>query len=102
PWAVVASLAFVPEIVLPTLDHMNAVYPAIAGRYGFKSSFNPTFAQASAAGQPWISKDYCGLEQGSVVLMLENYFSSFVWRQMQQRPYMVTGLRQAGFINGWL
>jgi len=36
-------------------------------------SFNPTFAGASNNG--WISKGYYGLDQGPIILMIENYRS---------------------------
>ena len=47
PWAAIASLPFAPEIVLPTLQHFNEVYPEVTSKYGFKCSFNPTFESGS-------------------------------------------------------
>ena len=55
PWAVVASLPFAPEIVLPAIQHFDDVYPEMTSKYGFKCSFNPTFMaedQARKAGSP--------------------------------------------------
>ena len=43
PWAVVASLPFAPEIVLPTIAHFNRLRLADLHPYGFKATFNPTF-----------------------------------------------------------
>jgi hypothetical protein len=71
----------------------------MTSKYGFKCSFNPTF---SGTGKGWISKGYYGLDQGPIVLMIENYRSGFTWRLMQSCPYIVTGLRRAGFAGGWL
>jgi hypothetical protein len=34
--------------------------------------------------------------------MIENYRSGFIWRLMRSYPYIVTGLRRAGFSGGWL
>jgi hypothetical protein len=34
--------------------------------------------------------------------MIENYRSGFPWQLMQRCPYIVTGLRRAGFTGGWL
>jgi len=39
PWAVVASLPFAPEIVLPTVRHFQDQYPQTMGEYCFKCSF---------------------------------------------------------------
>ncbi|WP_425602932.1 glucoamylase family protein [Hoeflea algicola] len=33
PWAVVASLPFAPEIVMPTIAHFQDVYPQVTGAY---------------------------------------------------------------------
>ena len=101
PWAVVASLPFAPEIVLLALEHFNATYPEITSEYGFKCSFNPSFTVGPRTGG-WISKGYYGLDQGPVVLMIENYRSGLVWQLMRECPAIVNGLRRAGFTGGWL
>jgi hypothetical protein len=101
PWAVAASLPFAPEIVLPTLAHCEKAYPNMHNEYGLVCSFNPTFP-VPRSPRGWISKDHFALDQGPVILMLENYRSGLPWRLMRQCPYIVTGLRRAGFAGGWL
>ena len=100
PWAVVASLPFAPEIVLPSIQYFDETFPEMTSKYGFKCSFNPTFSTASS--KEWISKGYYGLDQGPIVLMIENYRSGFLWRLMRQCPYIIKGLQRAGFAGGWL
>ncbi len=104
PWALVASLPFAPEIVLPALDHcIHQAKMTKYNSYGFKASFNPT--HPGNPGNPygwWVSPWHYGLNQGPIILMIENYRSGFLWRLMQRCPYLVTGLRRAGFENGWL
>ncbi|MEP6509542.1 MAG: glucoamylase family protein, partial [Gemmatimonadales bacterium] len=102
PWAVAASLPFAPEIVLPALQHLNEQYPEMISKYGFKCSFNPTFTAVSQEGTGWISKGYYGLDQGPIVIMMENHRSGFLWGLMKRCPYIVEGLRTAGFTGGWL
>jgi hypothetical protein len=102
PWAAVASLPFAPEIVLPTIQYMDEAYPKMMSEYGFKCSFNPTFTGGSGNKKGWHSKGYYGLDQGPIILMIENYRSGFLWRLMRRCPYIVTGLRRAGFRGGWL
>lgn len=102
PWAVIASLPFAPDIVLPTLHHIDEVYPTLTSKYGFKCSFNPTFGDGSRGSRSWISSGYYGLDQGPAVVMIENYRSGLIWRLMRRCPYVVTGLRRAGFSGGWL
>lgn len=100
PWAVIASLPFAPEIVLPSIRHFDETYPEMTSTYGFKCSYNPTFSDGSRKG--WVSKGYYGLDQGPIVLMIENYRSEFLWRLMRRCPHILTGLRRAGFAGGWL
>jgi hypothetical protein len=102
PWAVVASLPFAPEIVLPTVRHFQDVYPQVTGEYCFRCSFNLTFPNEADAGAGWTSPYHFGINLGPVVLMCENYRSGLPWRLMRACPYVVTGLRRAGFTNGWL
>ncbi|MEO8847248.1 MAG: glucoamylase family protein, partial [Casimicrobiaceae bacterium] len=98
----VASLPFAPEIVIPTLDHFEALRLRANNPYGFKATFNATFTQADALSQSWISPFHCGLNQGPIVMMIENYRSSLVWNLMRECPYLVAGLKRAGFQGGWL
>lgn len=106
PWAVVASLPFAPEIALPTLEYFNRAYPQMTSKYGLKCSFNPTFRDGSTSTTTgrdgWISQGYYGLDQGPVVLMIENYRTGMLWRLMKSCPHVITGLRRAGFTGAWL
>jgi hypothetical protein len=102
PWAVVASLPFAPEIVLPALEYFETLRLREKNPYGFKATFNLTFTGKSDAKQPWVSPFHFGLNQGPIVLMIENYRSGLLWRLMRECPYIVNGLRRAGFSGGWL
>jgi len=102
PWAVVASLPFAPEIVLPTIEHFNHLLVKSPHPYGFRSTVNPTFLDKSGSGEIWISPFHFGINQGPIVAMIENYRSGLVWELMRRSTPIVSGLRRAGFINGWL
>jgi hypothetical protein len=69
--------------------------------YGFKATFNRTFEVAGSA-HGWVSPWHFGIDQGPIILMIENYRTGLLWRLMRQCPHLVTGLRRAGFTNGWL
>jgi hypothetical protein len=102
PWAVIASLPFAPEIVLSTLGYFQKLKLHENNPYGFKATFNPTFAETPDLSRPWISPYHYGLDQGPIVLMIENYRSGLLWRLMRQCPYLVAGLQRANFGGGWL
>jgi hypothetical protein len=101
PWAVVASLPFAPEVVLPTVQHFAEMNLGMLAPYGFKATFNKTFPVAGSE-YGWVSPWHFGIDQGPIILMIENYRTGLLWRLMRQCPYLVTGLRRAGFTNGWL
>jgi hypothetical protein len=101
PWSVVASLPFAPEIVLPALEHFQATE---VGKhpYGLEATFNTTFPDEKCRECGWLSPWHFGINQGPIVLMIENHRSELLWRLMRSCPYVVDGLRRAGFTGGWL
>lgn len=108
PWCVAASLPFAPEIVLPTLQHLDETRPDTTGKFGYKCSFNPSFpvnansVGPAAAEAGWIARGHYAIDQGPVVLMIENYRSELIWQLLRGCPYLVEGLARAGFTGGWL
>jgi hypothetical protein len=102
PWAVVASLPFAPEIVLPTIQNYERMQLKEAQQYGYKATFNPTYPVQPKHEYGWVSPYHFGINQGPIVIMIENHRSGFLWLLMRQCPYLVTGLRRAGFTGGWL
>lgn len=111
PWAVVASLPFAPGIVLPAIDHfVNELKLTRNNRYGFKATYNPSYPTGVGESRVvdgntlvgWVSRWHFGINQGPIVLMIENYRTGQLWDLMKQCPYIVQGLRRAGFSGGWL
>ena len=102
PWAVVASLPFAPEIVLPTLEHFNEIEIGLDHPYGLEATFNPSFPAEENRRRGWLSPWHFGINQGPIVLMIENHRSELLWSLMKKSPYILEGLRQAGFAGGWL
>jgi hypothetical protein len=82
------------------MRHLDQAYPALRVDYGYRSSFNPTYDDGDPAG--WVCEWQYAIDQGPVVLMVENYLSGLVWRVMRESPYVRDGLRRAGFRGGWL
>lgn len=102
PWAAVASLPFAPEIVIPTIQMFERMNLIAKHDYGYKASFNPTYPVHPARELGWVSAYNFGINQGPIILMIENYLSGMLWGLMRESPYLVTGLRKAGFTGGWL
>ena len=110
PTAAAGSIAFAPEVVIPTLMAMREDYgEPLFGRYGFLDALNPTLKVASRVQhgvvdttKGWFDTDYLGIDQGPILAMIENYRSDLVWKTMRRNRHLVRGLRRAGFTGGWL
>ena len=102
PWVVVASLPFAPEIVMPTIRHFARMDLGMTRKYGFKPSFNQSFLVQNSPTGFWVTPYHFGVDQGPVVLMIENYRTGLLWNITRRCPAIVTGLQRAGFRGGWL
>jgi len=90
PTAAAGSIAFAPEIVLPALHYMYDNYGSVLwGEYGFKDAFNLT--------QFWWASDFLGIDQGPIIIMIENYLNESVWNRMMANADIRNGLVRAGF-----
>ena len=83
-----------PEPSLTRFELVRA-YPNLRSEYGLRASLNPTFGD-------WVSPLNYGLDQGPIVMMIENHRTSLLWNLMRRCPYIWRGLRKAGFAGGWL
>jgi hypothetical protein len=109
----VAALVFAPDIALPALRLMWNRTGDAKGRSVRASGFNDTAVAAvsavadgaegnEGAGASWISEGEFGLDQGMIVLMIENLRSGLLWRLTRSIPCLRAGLTRAGFSGGWL
>ena len=111
PTAAGGSIPFAPEIAIPALREMRQRYgDLLFQKYGFVDAFNPTLRDPAlhvqagriVANVGWFGVDYLGIDQGPILLQAENHRSGLVWSLMRKSPYVVRGLRRAGFTGGWL
>ena len=90
PYASLASLPFAPEIVLPTIKSINKKYgKKLWGKYGYYDAFNPTVN--------WFNDDYIGIDQGPMLIMIENFRTGFVWDYVMKDPIIQKGLNKLGY-----
>jgi hypothetical protein len=103
PWAAVCSIPFAPGIVIPAIDYYFHETNFLAGdSYGFRSSYNPSFPHKSYNPYGWKSPWHTGLNQGPALPLIENYRTGLIWNLMKESPYIIQGLKKAGFEGGWL
>ena len=96
-----AALAFAPEIALPAVRNLYAKDTRSEGLALRASGFNATAGEIGTDAC-WLSEGEFGLDQGVIVLMIENFRSGLLWRLSRGCAYVQTGLRRAGFRGGWL
>ena len=99
PWAMLATLPFDADAALSGTRHLLERYPRVCAQDRLASGFNPTLI---ADGQGWLSNGWYGLDQGLLVMMIENHRSGMIWELFRESPYVQAGLKGAGFAGGWL
>jgi hypothetical protein len=66
----------------------------IWGKYGFTDAFNES--------KGWFASSYLGIDEGPIVVMIENYRSGLLWRLFMSCPEVQSGLKKLGFESPWL
>ena len=64
--------------------------------YGFKATFNPTYPGKSGYPLGWVSPWHYGLNQGPIILMIENFRTGLLWRLTRNCPSMGLGVWSGG------
>jgi hypothetical protein len=98
PTAAGGSIPFTPEESLNALYTMKKTFgDKLYQEYGFKDAFNLSYTK-----EGWFNEDYIGIDQGPILIMLENHQTGLIWDLMKKNPYIIKGLQKAGFTGGWL
>lgn len=90
PYASLSSLPFAPEIVLPTIYSITDKYgDKLWGEFGYYDAFNPT--------ANWVDNDFLGIDEGPMLIMIENFRTGLVWDYVMKDPIIQKGLNRLGF-----
>ena len=93
------SVALAPDIAIPALRYMYGTYGGkILGKYGFKDAFNLDTNISLGGCQTWRTDEYIGIDEGAIMLMIENHRSGMVWREFMQNPHVRHAMDEAGFV----
>lgn len=97
PTAAGGSIPFAPENTLKALHTMKQEFGnQLYTEYGFLDSFNLTYKDG------WFNPDYISIDQGPILIQLENLESELIWDLLKENKYIINGLKKAGFTGGWL
>jgi len=103
PTAAGGSIPYAPDLCLNALYHMKQQFgEQIYGEYGFRDAFNLTFPVQEGNSPGWFDVDYLGIDQGPILIQLENHHTGLIWDIMKKNRHIVNGLKKAGFSGGWL
>lgn len=100
PWAAAACLAHAPDEALAGLHAMLEAYPRALHGGRFAGAINPSLPGDDAAG--WVAPACFGIDQGLVVMMIENARSGLIWELTRRSAVFSRGLKGLGFKGSWL
>ena len=90
PTAAISSIVFTPDESIAFIQNMWANFrPTVWGPYGWKDGFNPTSS--------WVATDVIGIDQGPILVMIENYLTGRPWQRFMSYAPIQTGLARADF-----
>lgn len=90
PTAALSSFPYTPEESMDALKHFYyKLGDRIWGQYGFFDAFNVT--------ENWYATSNIAIEEGPIILMIENYRSGLLWDLFMSAPEIQSGLTKLGF-----
>ena len=95
PTAALASMPYTPEQSMQALRNWyNNKRDSIYGPYGFYDAFSDHHR--------WYPQKYLAIDQGPIVVMIENYRSGLLWNLFMSCPEVKEGLKKLGFESPWI
>lgn len=93
PTAALSSFPYTPKKSMAAMRYFyDSLGNKLLGKYGFYDAFSET--------DNWFPKRYLAIDQGPVVVMMENYRSGLLWRLFMSAPEVRAGLKKLGFTLG--
>lgn len=92
PTAALSSFPFAPEESMKAIRHFYFVLgDKLWGEYGFYDAFNP--------GEGWWANSYLAIDQGPIIVMIENGRSGLCWELFMSAPEVQEAMIKLGFSN---
>ncbi len=87
PTAAISSLPYTPEHSMAAIRHFYYILgDQLWGEYGFYDAFNIT--------ENWVASSYLAIDQGPILLMIENHRSALLWELFMSAPEVQNGLKK--------
>ncbi len=93
PTAAISAMPYTPEESIATLKHFYfELGPQLWGEFGFKDAFH--------LGQDWFAQSFIAIDQGPMIIMIENYRTALCWNTFMSSPEIPTMLDAIGWSVG--
>ena len=90
PTAALASFPYAPAEAMKALRHFLGTFGERIWRpHGFVDAFCPR--------RDWYASSHLAIDQGPIILMIENFRSGLLWKLFMSAPEVLAGLRRLGF-----
>ena len=90
PTAALSSMPYTPDESIKALrTFYYYLSDRLWGNYGFKDAFNLT--------EDWFASSYLAIDQGPIVVMIENHRSALLWDVFMKNEEINLGLNALGF-----
>lgn len=90
PTAALSSMPYTPTESIAAMRFFYYILgDKLFGDYGFKDAFN--------LRQGWFASSYLAIDQGPIIVMIENHRSALIWRTFMQNRDVRAGLTKLGF-----
>jgi len=90
PTAAISSMPYTPEESMKALHYFYKNKDKLLGPAGFYDAFSPE-------NNYWVAKGYLAIDQGPIIVMIENYRSGLLWNLFMQNEDVKSGLDKLGF-----
>lgn len=92
PTAAVSSFPYTPEHSMQALRHFYSdLGGRVWGEYGFIDAFSESY--------DWYAPSFLGIDQGPIIIMIENYRTGLIWKLFMSCPEVRNGLNALGFTS---
>jgi hypothetical protein len=89
PTAALSSMPYAPRESLQAMRHFLRFHgDKVWGRFGFVDAF--------CEAKDWYADTFLAIDQGPIILMIENYRSGLLWNLFKKAPELQIGLRSLG------
>lgn len=89
PTAALSCMPYTPKESMEALRYFLTLGPKLWGEYGFRDAYN--------LDRDWFAESYLAIDQGPIVVMIENYRTQLCWKLFMSNPEIEPALRAAGW-----